>query len=123
MKLEFKKALVPISFFYFFLFLSFNFIFPYFTLQMLTLGLNLDDAALIGWSLFTNICFVYHNLWVVVRKVSFILSVWPFTRGSFFQVLHNYGATGQIIKIVLKNTSKYRVLCRDVSNSWAGIFC
>ena len=91
MKLEFKKALVPISFFYFFLFLSFNFIFPYFTLQMLTLGLNLDDAALIGWSLFTNICFVYHNLWVVVRKVSFILSVWPFRRGSVFQVLHNYG--------------------------------
>ena len=102
MKLEFKKALVPISFFYFFLFLSFNFIFPYFTLQMLTLGLNLDDAALIGWSLFTNICLAYHNLWVVVRKVSFILPVWPFRRGSVFQVLHNYG---RIIKIVLKSQS------------------
>ena len=48
MKVEFKKELVPICFFYFFLFLSFGLVFPYFTLQLLTLGLNLDDAALIG---------------------------------------------------------------------------
>ena len=48
MKLEFKKELVPICFFYFFLFFSFNLVFPYFTLQLRTLGLTLDDAALIG---------------------------------------------------------------------------
>ena len=48
MKVEFKKELVPICFFYFFLFLSFGLVFPYFTLQLLTLGLSLDDAALIG---------------------------------------------------------------------------
>jgi len=48
MKLEFKKALVPICFFYFALFFSFNLVFPYFTLQLRTLGLTLDDAALIG---------------------------------------------------------------------------
>ena len=48
MKLEVKKELVPICFFYFFLFLSFGLVFPYFTLQLLTLGLSLDDAALIG---------------------------------------------------------------------------
>ena len=48
MKLEFKKALVPICIFYFSLFFSFNLVFPYFTLQLRTLGLSLDDAALIG---------------------------------------------------------------------------
>ena len=48
MKVEFKKALVPICFFYFALFFSFNLVFPYFTLQLRTLGLTLDDAALIG---------------------------------------------------------------------------
>ena len=51
MKLEFKKALVPICFFYFFLLLCFGLIQPYFTLQLRTLGLTLDDAALIGESL------------------------------------------------------------------------
>jgi len=48
MKLEFNKALVPVCIFYFALFFSFNLVFPYFTLQLRTLGLTLDDAALIG---------------------------------------------------------------------------
>ena len=55
MKLEFKKALVPICFFYFALFFSFNLVFPYFTLQLRTLGLTLDDAALIGGALLSNV--------------------------------------------------------------------
>ena len=50
-KLEFKKALVPICIIYFFLLFSFGLIQPYFTLQLRTLGLTLDDAALIGESL------------------------------------------------------------------------
>ena len=51
MKLEFKKELVPICVFYFFVLLCFGLIQPYFTLQLRTLGLTLDDAALVGESL------------------------------------------------------------------------
>ena len=50
MKLEFKKELVPICIFYFFVLLCFGLIQPYFTLQLRTLGLTLDDAALVGAS-------------------------------------------------------------------------
>ena len=51
-KLEFelKRELVPICVFYFFLLLCFGLIQPYFTLQLRTLGLTLDDAALVGES-------------------------------------------------------------------------
>ena len=63
MKLEFKKALVPICIFYFALFFSFNLLFPYFTLQMRTLGLSLDDAALIGWwDILANFGIGFQNL-------------------------------------------------------------
>ena len=48
MKFEFKKELVPICVFYFFVLLCFGLIQPYFTLQLRTLGLTLDDAALVG---------------------------------------------------------------------------
>ena len=48
MKIEWKPALVPISVFYFLTFVSFGLIFPYFTLQLRTLGLTLEDASLIG---------------------------------------------------------------------------
>ena len=51
MKLEFKKELVPICVFYFFVLLCFGLIQPYFTLQLRTLGLTLDDAALVGESI------------------------------------------------------------------------
>ena len=47
-KFEFKKELVPICVFYFFVLLCFGLIQPYFTLQLRTLGLTLDDAALVG---------------------------------------------------------------------------
>ena len=56
MKLEFKKALVPICTIYFFLLFSFGLIQPYFTLQLRTLGLTLDDAALIGESQALTYC-------------------------------------------------------------------
>ena len=51
LKFEFKKELVPICVFYFFVLLCFGLIQPYFTLQLRTLGLTLDDAALVGESL------------------------------------------------------------------------
>ena len=65
MKLEFKKALVPICIFYFALFFSFNLLFPYFTLQMRTLGLTLDDAALIG-GIFWQILELGFKIWVTL---------------------------------------------------------
>ena len=48
LKFELKKELVPICVFYFFVLLCFGLIQPYFTLQLRTLGLTLDDAALVG---------------------------------------------------------------------------
>ena len=50
LKFELKRELVPICVFYFFLLLCFGLIQPYFTLQLRTLGLTLDDAALVGES-------------------------------------------------------------------------
>ena len=75
MKLEFKKELVPICFFYFFLFFSFNLVFPYFTLQLRTLGLTLDDAALIGG-------------WVTVPQFPALTSKRPFK--SFLRSLSRH---------------------------------
>lgn len=48
MKLKYKPALLPICIYYFFLLFSSTFMFPYYTLQLRTLGLSLDDAALVG---------------------------------------------------------------------------
>ena len=74
MKVEFKKELVPICFFYFFLFLSFGLVFPYFTLQLLTLGLSLDDAALIGG---------LHNTFYYIISIVINCSIQQFKVGTY----------------------------------------
>ena len=48
MKFKFNPRLVPICIYYFLINSSFNMLFPYFTIQMRSLGLSLDDAALIS---------------------------------------------------------------------------
>ena len=48
MKFKFNPRLVPICIYYFLINFSFNMLFPYFTIQMRSLGLSLDDAALIS---------------------------------------------------------------------------
>ena len=72
MQLEFKKALVPICIFYFSLFFSFNLVEKYLTLQLRTLGLSLDDAALIGgWLPFTLCPRVFSNPFIWFHSFSF----------------------------------------------------
>ena len=48
MKFKFNPKLVPICIYYFLINSSFNMLYPYFTIQMRSLGLSLDDAALIS---------------------------------------------------------------------------
>ena len=54
MKVQWNPRLVPICLYFFLSFLSFDMLYPYFTVQMRALGLSLDDAAIIsegwGWS-------------------------------------------------------------------------
>ena len=48
MKFKFNPRLMPICLYYFLINASFNMLYPYFTIQMISLGLSLDDAALIS---------------------------------------------------------------------------
>jgi hypothetical protein len=48
MKLRFKPRVVPICILYFLLLFSFNLLFPFYIIQQRSLGLTLDDAAIIG---------------------------------------------------------------------------
>ena len=93
MKLEFKKALVPICTIYFFLLFSFGLIQPYFTLQLRTLGLTLDDAALIGKVPSPNIFWPGFN-WLLKGGVS------PFAAFAFAPILGYLGDKVVIIDII-----------------------
>ena len=48
MNFKFNPKLLPICIYYFLINSSFNMLYPYFTIQMRSLGLSLDDAALIS---------------------------------------------------------------------------